>query len=416
MIHAATMVSAGVYLVIRFYPLMAAGRVDGGLTAPMFAMALIGAFTAIFAATIALTQNDIKRVLAYSTISQLGFMIAALGVGAYVAAVFHLVMHAFFKALLFLGSGSVIHGMEHGAMHSGDEVDPQDMFHMGGLFKKMPLTFWTFLAGGLSLAGFPYITAGFWSKDEILSGAFGGGFMAVFITLAVAAFVTAFYTMRQITLVFLGKPRTKAATSASETSLVMTIPLIVLAVFAIAAGWSAGWFKPFVGSMILESAVENGSLVPLFTSLSVSLLGLLSGWLVYRGYEVHQPDPLKTIIGPFYTLFKNKYWIDEFYEKAFVHPAAWVADVLVSRWIDKVVLDGILNGIGLAGLAIGRFLRNIIDMPVINRGFEFVFGQSPLTMGNEMKRSQTGRVQEYIIMAMIVMIVVGIVVILVVPI
>ena len=417
MIHAATMVSAGVYLVIRFYPLMAAGRLDGGQTAPMVAMALIGAFTAIFAATIALTQSDIKRVLAYSTISQLGFMIAALGVGAYVAAVFHLVMHAFFKALLFLGSGSVIHGMEHGALHSGDEVDTQDMFHMGGLVKKMPLTFWTFLAGGLSLAGFPFITAGFWSKDEILSGAFGGGFMAVFITLAVAAFITAFYTMRQVTLVFLGKPRTKAAESASETSLVMTIPLIVLAVFAIAAGWSAGWFKPFVGSMLAEGAVETtGSWVPLATSLFVSLVGLLSGWLLYRGYEAQQPDPLKAIIGPFYTLFKNKYWIDEFYEKAFIRPAVWVADVLVSRWIDKVVIDGILNWIGRLGMVLGRFLRFVIDLPVINKGFEFVFGQTPGMFGGELKRTQTGRVQEYIFMAMIVVILVGIVVILVVPI
>ena len=135
-------------------------------------MGVIGGFTALFAATIAVAQNDIKKVLAYSTISQLGFMIAALGIGAYVAAVFHLVTHAFFKALLFLGSGSVIHGVEHGALHTGDHVDPQDMFNMGGLRKKMPVTFWTFLIGGFALSGFPFITAGFWSKDEILADAF----------------------------------------------------------------------------------------------------------------------------------------------------------------------------------------------------------------------------------------------------
>ena len=418
MIHAATMVSAGVYLVIRFYPLMAAGQLaGGGQTAPMVTMACIGAFTAIFAATIAMAQNDIKRVLAYSTISQLGFMIAALGVGAYVAAAFHLVMHAFFKALLFLGSGSVIHGMEHGALHSNDEVDTQNMFQMGGLFRKMPLTFWSFLAGGLSLAGFPFITAGFWSKDEILSGAFGGGYMVVFITLAAAAFITAFYTMRQVTLVFLGEPRSKAASSASETSLVMTIPLMVLAVFAIAAGWSANWFKPFVGSMLGENGVEiNGSMVPLITSLTVSLLGLLSGWLLYRGYEAEQPDPLIKILGPVYSLFKHKYWVDEFYERAFVRPAGWVASVLVSQWIDKVLLDGILHWIGKAGLTVGHFLRVIIDIPVINKGFESIFGQSPILMGVELKKAQTGRVQEYIVMAMIVVILVGLVVILVVPI
>src|SRR5512141_615577 len=176
MIHAATMVSAGVYMVIRIFPLLTAGWEEGAaLTPTMFFVALIGTFTAIFAATIAVAQNDIKKVLAYSTISQLGFMIAALGVGAYVAAAFHLITHAFFKALLFLGSGSVIHGMEHGAMHTGEHVDQQDMFNMGGLRKRMPVTFWTFLIGGLALSGFPVVTAGFWSKDEIFADAFVNG-------------------------------------------------------------------------------------------------------------------------------------------------------------------------------------------------------------------------------------------------
>ncbi len=211
MIHAATMVSAGVYMVIRTFPLLSAGWVEGGpLTSTMTVMATIGAFTALFAATIALAQNDIKRVLAYSTISQLGFMIAALGIGAYVAAAFHLITHAFFKALLFLGSGSVIHGVEHGVLHTGEHVDPQDMFNMGGLRKKMPVTFWTFVIGGFALSGFPLITAGFWSKDEILADAFAHA-PVVFIVLALAALLTAFYTMRQITLTFFGKPRTEAA-------------------------------------------------------------------------------------------------------------------------------------------------------------------------------------------------------------
>ena len=237
MIHAATMVSAGVYLAVRIFPLVSAGWEGGELTTAMQVMAFIGAFTALFAATIALAQNDVKRVLAYSTISQLGYMIAALGVGAYVAAVFHLVTHAFFKALLFLGSGSVIHGMEHGVNHTNEHVDPQDMFNMGGLRKKMPYTFWTFLIGGMALSGFPLITAGFWSKDEILSGAFGGGNIVVFITLALSALLTAFYTMRQISLTFLGSPRTKAASHAHESVPVMLGPLVVLAVFAVGAGW-----------------------------------------------------------------------------------------------------------------------------------------------------------------------------------
>ncbi len=216
MIHAATMVSAGVYMVIRVYPLMSAGMVEGHLTPPMIAMGFIGAFTALFAATIAVMQKDVKRVLAYSTISQLGYMIAALGIGAYVAAAFHLVTHAFFKAILFLGSGSVIHGMEHGVLHTGEHIDPQDMYNMGGLRKKMPVTFWTFLFGGLALSGFPLITAGFWSKDEILADAFAHA-PIVFIVLALAALLTAFYTARQITLIFLGEPRTKAADHAVES-------------------------------------------------------------------------------------------------------------------------------------------------------------------------------------------------------
>ena len=234
MIHAATMVSAGVYLVARTFPLFAAVEHNMALSV----VAFIGAFTALFSATIAVAQNDVKRVLAYSTISQLGFMIAALGIGAYVAAAFHLITHAFFKALLFLGSGSVIHGMEHGVLHTGDHsVDPQDMFNMGGLWKRIPVTAWTFLIGGLALSGFPFVTAGFWSKDEILADAWAHA-PVVFWVLAAAAFLTAFYTMRQITLTFLGRPRTKEAEHAHETNCWMTGPLMVLAGAGVGAAWA----------------------------------------------------------------------------------------------------------------------------------------------------------------------------------
>ena len=277
MIHAATMVSAGVYMVIRIYPLLSLDP------RTMSVVAFIGAFTALFAATVAVAQNDIKRVLAYSTISQLGYMIAALGAGAYVAATFHLVTHAFFKALLFLGSGSVIHGMEHGVLHTGKHVDAQDMFNMGGLRKKMPVTFLTFLIGGLALSGFPLVTAGFWSKDEILASTFLGH-SAVFWTLAVAAFLTAFYTMRQITLTFLGEARTEAAAHARENVWTMTAPLVLLAVFAVAAGWAGipehfpvigglvpNWFHHFVGSMLGETHEAEFQLAPLLASLVVAL-------------------------------------------------------------------------------------------------------------------------------------------------
>ncbi len=292
MIHAATMVSAGVYLAARFFPLLTAGWHEGGpLTPTMTVVAFIGAFTALFAATIALAQTDIKRVLAYSTISQLGYMVAAVGIGAFVAAVFHLITHAFFKALLFLGSGSVIHGMEHGVHQTHAHIDPQNMFNMGGLRRKMSKTFWTFLIGGFALSGFPLLTAGFWSKDEILADAFGHGHLAVFLTLALAALLTAFYTMRQITLTFLGQPRTPAAEHAHESVPTMTAPLLVLSVFAVAAGWVGipehfpvlgglipNWFHEFVsGTLLEEPAAAPFSWVPLITSLTVALGGLLLG-------------------------------------------------------------------------------------------------------------------------------------------
>src|SRR5512141_2292631 len=312
MIHAATMVSAGVYMVIRMFPLISLDPHT------MTFVAFIGAFTALFAATIAVAQNDIKRVLAYSTISQLGFMIAALGIGAYVAAVFPLITHAFFKALLFLGSRSVIHGMEHGVLHTGKhDVDPQNMCNMGGLRNKMPITFWTFLIGGFALSGFPLITAGFWSKDEILASTFNGH-MAVFITLAIAAFLTAFYTMRQITLTFLGQPRTQEAEHAQETKWTMTVPLLVLSVFAIGYGWVGipktfpglgglvpNWFHEFVGSTLAEvPEAAPFNVVPLLTSLVVALGGLLIGWLVYRNVASPEEDFLQIPV------LKNKWYLD----------------------------------------------------------------------------------------------------------
>jgi len=309
MIHAAAMVSAGVYAIIRLFPLLQAGAHPhaGDFNGPLLFMTIIGGFTALFAATIAVAQNDVKKVLAYSTISQLGFMVAALGIGAYVAAAFHLITHAFFKALLFMASGSVIHAMEHGEHHVHDHghghddggllraapigggggghdvhghdahdsngshgahghdshghddhghddhghahFDPQDMMNMGGLSKRIPVTFITFVIGGLSLAGFPLITAGFWSKDEILAEAWVGvteGFgpqTFVFLMLALAAFLTAFYTARQLCLTFLGEPRTEEARHAglggptNIISITMQLPLIILAVFAIIAGF-----------------------------------------------------------------------------------------------------------------------------------------------------------------------------------
>jgi NADH-quinone oxidoreductase subunit L len=415
MIHAATMVSAGVYLVVRFFPLLTAGWHHGDpLTPTLTVVAFIGAFTALFAATIALAQNDVKRVLAYSTISQLGYMVAAIGIGAYVAAAFHLVTHAFFKALLFLGSGSVIHGMEHGVHETHDHVDPQDMFNMGGLKDKMPLTFWTFLIGGFALSGFPILTAGFWSKDEILADAFANGYIVVFIVLALAAFLTAFYTMRQISLTFLGEPRTRAAENAHESVWTMTFPLVGLAVFSVAAGWVGipedfpiiggllpNWFHEFVGGSLLEHPhAIDFNFLPLLTSLVVALGGLYLGWSFYRDIRYGEGDPLEKPLGRFYQVLKNKYYFDEIYERLFVRPAYWFAETFISKWIDRGLIDGILHAVARISLSLGSFLRNVIDLPIIN-GAADMFSEGVKRFGNGIRVMQTGRVQGYLLVSVI---------------
>jgi NADH-quinone oxidoreductase subunit L len=414
MIHAATMVSAGVYMVVRMFPLISSGMEHGHLTSAMTVMAVIGSFTALFAATIAVAQNDIKRVLAYSTISQLGYMIAALGIGAYVAAAFHLITHAFFKALLFLGSGSVIHGMEHGVLHTGNHsVDPQDMFNMGGLRKKMPVTFWTFLIGGFALSGFPLITAGFWSKDEILADAFYHEHILVFIILALAALLTAFYTMRQITLTFLGTARTQEAHHAQETPWTMLLPLVILAIFAITAGWVGipsdflglslpeNWFHEFVGGTLAEHpGVVPFNWIPFLTSVFVAGTGLLTGYLVYRKQKAGEADPLVKPLGPLYRILRNKYYFDELYEFVFVRPAYWLADTFTNQWIDRGLIDGILHGVSRVAFKLGGILRNYFDKPVVN-GIGDFFGEGTKRVGRNIKVIQTGRVQQYLIMAII---------------
>jgi NADH-quinone oxidoreductase subunit L len=361
-------------------------------------------------------QNDIKRVLAYSTISQLGFMIAALGIGAYVAAAFHLITHAFFKALLFLGSGSVIHGMEHGVLHTGNhDVDPQDMFNMGGLRSKMPITFWTFLIGGFALSGFPLVTAGFWSKDEILADAWAHGHMAVFITLAVAAFLTAFYTMRQITLTFLGEPRTKEAEHAQETPWTMTVPLMVLAFFAVTYGWVGipehfpvlgglvpNWFHDFVGHTLAEVPEAPAfSWIPLLTSLVVALGGLFFGWLVYRDVKSSAEDRLQI------HWLKNKWYFDEAYDFLFVKPAYWFSETVVYKWMDKGVIDSILHAFGHVTSWLGLAIRNYIDTPIINEFFGDGSARVTQWVGGRIQPLQTGRIQQYMLASLGVLILVG---------
>lgn len=378
LIHAATMVSAGVFLVVRMYPLF---TIAG---APMSLLASVGTITALLGAVVALGQNDIKRVLAFSTMSQLGYMIAALGLGAYAAGFFHLLTHAFFKALLFLSAGSVIHGMEHG-VHHGDhgDVDPNDLLSMGGLRHAMPGTYAAFLVGGLSLAGFPLVTAGFWSKDEILVQAYARN-PVVFWGLALAALLTAFYTARQLSLIFLGEPRSRAAAHARESPRTMTAPLFILAAFALVLGWVAipehfpvlgglvpNWFDGFVAySHIAPSLSTTSTWQPMVMGTGAGLLGLGLGWLVYgwRPLGENAPDRLEFALGRAHMVWLHEalrkgFNFDRFYQLTIVRPT--VALAAFSAQFDSMVIDGSVKGVGGLVRSLGALLAHF-DGRVLN--------------------------------------------------
>jgi len=347
LIHAATMVTAGVYLVARSQALY--------MEVPLAQSTVtwIGGLTALFAATIALGQVDIKRVLAYSTISQLGFMVAAVGMGAAVAGMFHLVTHAFFKALLFLAAGSVILGMERGheaGHHHGVEVDPQDMRWMGGLRRRMPLTFWVYLIGALALAGVAPL-AGFFSKDEILAAA-SQKFPAVFGLLLGAAFLTALYMGRQLVLVFFGEARSEAAEQASESPPIVTLPLVVLALLSVLGGlinlpgsyWLEHWLEHTLHAV--EAVPFQVSIA--LSSLAVALLGLALAWWIYGRRPLSSPqqtDPLARALNGLYHALERKWWVDELYHALFVRPYQGLARALAQS-VDQGLIDGVVNGLG----------------------------------------------------------------------
>ncbi len=384
LIHAATMVAAGVYLVARMFPVFEAVHPSQSL----MVVAYIGGFTAIFASTIAVAQNDIKRVLAYSTISQLGYMMMGLGVGGFVAAVFHVMTHAFFKGLLFLGSGSVIHGAH----------EEQDMMQMGGLRRKMPITFWTFLFGTLALAGiFPF--AGFWSKDEILLDAFNAN-KILYILGAVAAFLTAFYMARLVFLTFFGDPRSEKAERAHESPPVMWIPLAILAFFSLVLGWvGIPWlgnaFHHFIGP---EHHVAEPSVMIMVSSTVIALAGLGLGYLIYgrKPLVAGQSDPLVRL-GGLYSGMKNAWWFDELYGLVFVRPLFRVAKFV---WgVDRLVIDGILNGIARLVFWVSE-LNRLFDLYVVNGAVDLV-GESFKALGRTFRTIQTGRVQNYLLIVVI---------------
>jgi NADH-quinone oxidoreductase subunit L len=434
LIHAATMVTAGVYLVARSYELYVL------VPEAQAWVSIIGGVTALFAATIAVGQFDIKKVLAYSTISQLGFMVAAVGMGAFVAGIFHLVMHAFFKALLFLSSGSVIQGLERGhhavehdpllhkKMKHDHHFDPQDMRNMGGLRHRMKTTYWVYLIGALALAGiFPF--AGFWSKDEILAEAQHLN-PTVFVLLVIAAFFTAFYMGRQIIMVFFGEPKSEPAAQAKESPPVMTIPLIVLAVLSITGGFLnlpyihtfSNWLEQTIHAEEAEVLAEAGEAVseaaeaaPWYSlgglnllvasgTLFLALIAILLAWYLYvrRTADLQKlpaakrpDDPLRGILGPVFTVLENKYWVDELYWAVILNPYVAISRFLAEKvdWAfwhdffhDKIIVGG-YNG--LTGL-----LSKQIDLGIID-GFANGLGEGTQELAGALRKLQTGFVRNY---------------------
>jgi NADH-quinone oxidoreductase subunit L len=433
------MVAAGVYLVARMFPFFAGpGFWDGDFYSgtPLLVVALVGGFTALFAATIAIAQDDIKKVLAYSTISQLGFMMLGIGTGSWTAGLFHLFTHAFFKALLFLGSGSVIH-----AVHSND------MKEMGGLRAKMPITFATFLIGTLAIAGVPFLFSGFYSKEAVLTqamafGLFKGGVLAwlPFVLGTLAAGLTAFYMFRIIFMTFVGEPRDRHRFDhAHESPLSMTAPLMILAVVSVVSagfiGLGGHWFENRIDGIFepygLEMAVMEGEAAShdlvatlgalpaeegahgeahagaahefhgaherahtptMVVSILVALLGIALSWVFFapggpmRGYEV------KGLLARYRTVLVNLYYVDRAYSKFVVAPI--MALRVVCALFDKYVIDGLVNLGGWIGRALARVAGVVdhqgVDGSVRGTGALFLMG------GRSLRKVQTGRLPDYI--------------------
>ena len=452
LIHAATMVAAGVYFVARIFVLLTPDA--------LHVIAFIGAFTAFMAATIAITQNDIKRVLAYSTVSQLGYMVLGLGVGAYSAALFHLVTHAFFKACLFLGSGAIIHAMHH----------EQDMRWMGGLRKHMPWTFATFTLATLALAGLP-LTSGFMSKDAILAGAIGfanaegGGIYYLIPVLGFfSAMLTAFYMGRQIWLVFFGESRTHlkpaddhhsahhahgaedghhTAHEVHEVSWNMRAPLVILAALSVFFVYSPnpldgaqGWFmkmiktpETVVAKYKVES-IEHSALSTQHSALQTEhsahspadprqaeiaheahlahfpaiyissimvVLGISLAGIVFV-FKIIDPDKTAEAIRPLYLFSLNKWYWDEIYEATFIRGSVLLSKIL--SWFDTNIIDGIVNGVALVVKNVA-FANNSFDKYVVDGLVNFT-AFSVNTTGAVLRKLQTGKVQTYIVMLLAV--------------
>ena len=418
LIHAATMVAAGVYFLIRIFPILSGDA--------LLIIATIGALSAFIPATIAVTQNDIKKVLAYSTISQLGYMVMAIGVGAYTFAFFHLITHAFFKACLFLGSGSVINAMHH----------EQDMRNMGGLRKKMPITYVTFLIASLALSGIP-LTSGFLSKDGILVGTFAFGSLTgnwwFAATGFLVAFLTAFYMFRAIILTFHGKPRDKKKyDKVKESSFVMAMPLVVLSILSLSFWYSlnpfnpeeskllSSWIKPpeisvpqnarydfmktetekvnevnlkeeIIYSSAYTEAIHHAHYPTLFTSATLAFLGILFAFILYQ-WKFIDPDKLANKLKPVYLLSFNKWYFDEIYYATLVAGTIGLSRVI--NFFDNKIVDGIVNGSASVTRYLSAFTGKFDNIVV--DGFVNMTAYLSGLLGLFFRRFQTGKVQSYL--------------------
>jgi len=422
LIHAATMVAAGVFLIARVYPLMAAHStgIAIGSTAALQVVTWVGAVTAVFAATIAVAQSDIKRILAYSTVSQLGYMMMGLGMGGVAVGMFHLITHAFFKALLFMGAGSVIHGCQH----------EQDVRCMGGLRKFMPVTFATYAIGMLALCGFPLLFSGFWSKDEILHAAHAWSVSHwPFYLGLMGALLTAFYMTRQVFYVFFGNCRVALGKTTSsekatvehaglsatehpyielpgephESPPVMTVPLVMLAAFSILLGFIGTpiwpWFEAFLSGEPLSYDFSRlgkaDFLATVLASTAVVFVGLVLGYWLYGRKPLktsEHPDALEVVWPNLFTLLRRKYFVDEAYEWAIVGLNAFWARAC--DWLDRWVWDGVVQLFSYLALGLA-WLDRSIDEFVINLGFDEICKE--LSRGGGLiSRLQDGRVQHYL--------------------
>jgi len=383
LIHAATMVAAGVFLVARVYPIFSVGAING-VTSSLEVVVWIGVVTGLMAALIAVAQSDIKRILAYSTVSQLGLMMVSLGVGGVAAGIMHLLAHGFFKAQLFLGAGSVIHGLHH----------EQDIRKMGGLRGSMPITFATYAVGMMALSGVPFFFSGGWTKEEILHAteSWPRSHLPHYLMLT-GVILTALYMTRQIIYVFFGKPRA-GLSHAHESPRVMTLPLIVLAVCAVLFSIVLTPAWPWLESYLTGHAADFDTRLLIQPMILVSLalvgVGVALGIWLYRG--AGEIDPLQQKAPPIFRFLEHKMWIDEIYDRTVI-AVSWIA-AQFSDWMDRHVWDGIVRDIGTIGQFFGR-LTTGADERVINAGVdEGTVGAQGF--GRVMSRWHSGQIQTYL--------------------